>query len=378
MPVLDERTNRMFRRLLFSAIAVLAISVPVRAQSIIAEICNKGDTTLHVVRVIYSSSLLSGGSYQVNGWYGIDAGNCEVVYNFSNGEAGYLGFTFLDSHDKVRTFTAHPTRNSGPFKAMAEKFCVAASPFSYAVKTKEETQQCRVGFEPLDFSLRIDPDAAEGDRSTLEISPHQTAGGTVFGSHSSATARMIFGAEVTLYGAKWSYTNGTALPDSLISPKTGLPPLLPKQQYSPRQAPVRDYYQQIKDVMKSFQTCNTQGFPRSQVSSSMFGMDDYGVVSEGHASTVTMTDGPRIISTGDGAAIANLELDKPNIIEQGPGCVSVSFACKNGPCVKSDDKNELYWAFYVNTREQANIVISALKSIAPFYPDGAGEIHQGQ
>jgi hypothetical protein len=32
----------------------------------------------------------------------------------------------------------------------------------------------------------------------------------------------------------------------------------------------------------------------------------------------------------------------------------------------------------MNTREQANTIIEALKGIAVFYPDGAGDIHQAR
>jgi hypothetical protein len=107
-------------------------------------------------------------------------------------------------------------------------------------------------------------------------------------------------------------------------------------------------------------------------------MDDYGIVSAAHTNTVNTTDGPRVINSGEGAAIANLDLQNPNVIDQGPGCLSVSFACKNGPCVRSGNDKDVYWAFYVNTREQANSIINALRAIAPFYLDGAGDIHQGR
>jgi hypothetical protein len=33
------------------------------------------------------------------------------------------------------------------------------------------------------------------------------------------------------------------------------------------------------------------------------------------------------------------------------------------------------WAFYLNGREQVNIVLDALRAIAPYYPDGKGVIN---
>lgn len=355
----------------------MAASFPLCAQdTVIAEICNKGDTALHVARVIYSQSLFSGNSYQVTGWYGIEPADCKVVYNSDSGDPAYLGFTFLDSHDVVRTFTAHPTRNSGPFKAMAENFCVAPSPFSYVAKTKEELQQCRLGFEPLDFSLYVDPASAEGARSTFEMSPHQAAVGNVFGSHSSAKARLIFGDEVTLYGNQWSYANGAALPESLIISKTGLPPLLPKQQYSTSQAPVAGYVQEIKDVMSSFQSCSTEGFLKRMISSSQLDMDDYGIVNSMETDTFAMTDGPHSMNLAHGAAIANLDLTSPRITDDGPRCVRVIFDCKDGvPCVRSGNDTAFNWPLTVNTREQANTILNSLRAIAPYYPEGRGEIN---
>ena len=70
---------------------------------------------------------------------------------------------------------------------------------------------------------------------------------------------MIFGDVVQFDNGRWTYTNGAALTRNLISEKTGLPPLLPKKQYSPDSEPVAQLVKQIKGVMGSFQTCRDTG-----------------------------------------------------------------------------------------------------------------------
>jgi hypothetical protein len=75
-----------------------------------------------------------------------------------------------------------------------------------------------------------------------------------------------------------------------------------------------------------------------------------------------------------GAAVANLDLGNPHIDDHDPGCLLVSFDCKNGArCVRQGSDAQGWLSFWMNTREQANIVIEALKGIAVFYPDGQGE-----
>jgi hypothetical protein len=105
-------------------------------------------------------------------------------------------------------------------------------------------------------------------------------------------------------------------------------------------------------------------------------MDDYGVVIAAQSSTTVMSEGaPIVIAVADGAAIGNLDLDKPAIVEQGPDCLSVLLACRNGSCVRHGNAADSGWAFYINHRDQINIVLDALRAIAPYYPDGKGDIN---
>ena len=195
-----------------------------------------------------------------------------------------------------------------------------------------------------------------------------------FGTHSSAHGRLIYGDEVTLYGNQWRYANGVQLPPELIDSKTGLPPLIPTLQFSTAQAPVADNIRKIKEVLAGLQTCKTSLFGM-QITSSTFDMDDYGVVIAAQSSTTVMTDGPHVVRFADGAAIGNLDLDQPTIVQQGPNCLSVLLACRNGSCVRRGNAVDSGWAFYVNNRDQVNVVLDALRAIAPYYPDGKGVIN---
>ena len=97
------------------------------------------------------------------------------------------------------------------------------------------------------------------------------------------TANLIFGGAVRLQGGEWRFENGTALPAYLLDRKSGRPPLLPKQQYSPQQAPVSQYIKTIKDVLGSVQACQEYtDTTKTQLSMSVelsgVDLDDYGVL----------------------------------------------------------------------------------------------------
>lgn len=371
--ILDRGAAGRAAWLLLCAVSMTAVAVPARADTSV-EICNQGNTTLHVARVVYTQSLLFGDSYHAAGWYTIEQNRCGTVYDSGNGETVYFGFAYLDEHDTLRTWVTQPERTSdATLRPADERFCASPTPFDYTVKTKQELQQCRLGFELLDFSMYLPPT----DDTQVSYTMHAWAGDTdsaKFGTRSSARGRLIYGDEVTLYGSQWSYANGVQLPPELIDSKTGLPPLIPKRQFSTAQAPVAENIRKIKDVLAGFQSCKTSLFGM-QITSSTFEMDDYGVVVAAQSSTTVMTDGPHVVAFADGAAIANLDLDKPTIVEQGPNCLSVLLACRSGSCVRRGNAADSGWGFYLNDREQVGIVLDALRAIAPYYPDGKGDIN---
>ncbi|HEY1891770.1 MAG TPA: hypothetical protein VGG63_15275 [Steroidobacteraceae bacterium] len=359
--------------LLLCAIVLMGTSVAARADTSV-EICNQGNTTLYVARVVHTQSLLFGDHYHATGWYTVEKDRCGTVYNSDNGETVFFGFAYRDEHDTLRTWVTEPERTSdATLHAANEKFCASPTPFDYTVKTKEELQQCRLGFELLDFSMYLPPT----NDTEVSYTMHAWQGETdnaKFGTHSSAHGRLIYGDEVTLYGSQWSYASGVQLPPELIDSKTGLPPLMPKLQFSTLQAPVADNIRKIKDLLAGLQTCKTSLFGM-QITSSTFDMDDYGVVIAAQSSTTVMTDGPHVVRFADGAAIGNLDLDQPTIVQQGPNCLSVLLACRNGSCVRRGNAVDSGWGFYVNNRDQVNVVLDALRAIAPYYLDGKGVIN---
>lgn len=371
--LLTHRAAGLAAKLLLCAAAVTAVSVPARADTSV-EICNQGNTTLHVARVVYAQSLLFGDSYRASGWYTVEQNRCGTVYDSGNGETVYFGFAYLDEHDTLRTWVTEPERTSdASLRAANERFCASPTPFDYTVKTKQELQQCKLGFELLDFSMYLPPT----DDTHVSYTMHAWQGDTEsakFGTHSSAHARLIYGDEVTVYGSQWSYASGVRLPPELIDSGTGLPPLLPKWQFATGQSPVAENIRKIKDVLATFQSCKT-GLFGTQITSSTFDMDGYGVIIASQSSTTVMSDGPHVIPLTGGAAIGNLDLDKPAIVEQGPDCLSVRLPCASGACVRSGNTTDSGWAFYVNRREQIDIVLDALRAIAPYYPDGKGDIN---
>jgi hypothetical protein len=201
------------------------------------------------------------------------------------------------------------------------------------------------------------------------------------------TAHLIFGDAVHLKGGQWRFENGTALPAGLLDPKSGRPPLLPKQQYSPQQAPVSQYVKTIKDIFASVQACReytdtTKTQLAMSVESSGFDLDDYGVLVS--RTVATTPSHAQRIGYGQGAALANLDLQHAEIVDQ--GCMLLVIRCRNGSsCIRSQsvqrggdtgDIGVSFLSFEINTREQGAKILDALTAAAPFYPAGDGETHE--
>lgn len=352
-------------------LGAVALCIPFQADASVVSICNQGDTSLNVATAIYSKSMWLGDSYDVTGWYAVDPGKCAVVYSAEDPDDVYFGFTFLGSDRNLRKYVSTPSGGQDNlFKAVSENFCVAVGQvFDYKTKTKGVAAGCQAGFRPLEFSLYAGLDSDNYGRVEYTLFPRKDdRESDVIGTRPGTTARLIFGNAVQFDGSQWTYANGAALPHNLIDEKTGLPPLLPKQQYSPGSEPVAEYFRQIKSVMNSFQQCRDTSRGITLVSS-RFDMDDSGIVS--FTSSDSMGTNPPY-----GVAIANVDLNNPHIFDHDPGCVLVDFDCKDGmQCARQGNDATTWLSFWVNSREQANTIIEALKEIAPFYPDGQGEIH---
>lgn len=291
------------------------------------------------------------------------------MYSADTPDPLYLGFVYRDAASVLRAHVSDPSDPGGAAKAVSEKFCVAPNDtFDYTTKTTGGSG-CQGGYKPLEFSLYMALDEGSYGRVSYTVSPDKYNRESAALTMPSGTARLIFGDEVRFDGTHWTLADGTALSDKLIAEKTGSPPLVPRQQYSITQAPVAAYVTQIRNVFSAFKPCtNNIGQHFTAVK---FDIDSTGVI------TSAMSE-PETFQWG--AAIANLDLANPNLDRQDGGCFLFGLTCKNdAQCVRTEDNHAGTWmSMEVNTREQVDTVLNALRAIAPYYPDGEGEIHAGQ
>ena len=336
------------------------------------QICNNGNVTVKTALVETTNPFFSGTNYNVVGWYNVEPGECNQPTFGSPLVLGtYLGFAYRDIGNVLRAHIAMPQAGNYTQSA-AVPFCVATDmAFEYTTKTKPTS--CGAGYALLTFSLFIDSSDPTLGLTTYTVTPDEDEFGDPLEDSSkqgpTASARLIFGDEVALYGNQWRFSNGSAVPASLIDQKSGRPPLLPRQQYSASQEPVAGYLKQLKALFASFQACTAKiAVYDAVISAPFFNLDDYGTVVSAYRSTFGSTN------SSFGAAIANLDLANPRLIEQGVGCITVIFTCKSGECVRSGDNADSEWRTYVNSHDEADILVRALRAIVSHYPDGSGEI----
>jgi hypothetical protein len=187
--------------------------------------------------------------------------------------------------------------------------------------------------------------------------------------------RVILGEDVRFEQGGWRYANGMQVPDSLLDKATGAPPLRPKTQRPVNQAPVSTSVAEIKTTLSPIKSCQLYTGPSKDnllwsVLSPAFEMDDRGVIASRYVLSTRPGQG-----YAQGAAIANLSLAGAQVQDRG-GCKVLSIPCKNGQCVRFEDNANPSLSFFVETTEQANRILSALKVLAPLYPDGAGELRK--
>jgi hypothetical protein len=194
------------------------------------------------------------------------------------------------------------------------------------------------------------------------------------------TAQLVFGDEIHLAGTRWTYADGTFVRGPLLD-FDGHPPFRAKErQHSIGQAPVSAYIKEIRDVIRGFHACTayrdvTKRNVLSSVSSVDFSFDDFGVVES--RTVESRPPSSTIINVRRGAALANLKLDDAGIEDR--GCVILSIPCKDGVCMRTmmagEDRAYSNIMLFVNTTEQGNGLLKALKALAPFYPDGGAVPH---
>jgi hypothetical protein len=372
----------MPRRLLLWIVLAAGSTLPVFAdEPVTLKICAGGDATVYVARVVYVQSLLFGNSYHAAGWYRVDPGDCKVVYDSDEAKRNpvYLAYAYNDAGGVLRNMKPPDDPglvkgNPEALRSVREKFCVQPGvAFQYKADTKEEAQKCKPGFTLANFIDSFDPAGYTSGTQTVTVGAKRD-----FRQHpaltiGAMTAHLIFGDEVHLdEGGQWRYASGSAIATDLIVKKTGLPVLLPKRQYSTSQSPVQGYLKEIKDVMNSAQPCTDTSVLNTHYSAFAFDLDDSGVVVASDAASLF---GSNPITSKYGAALANLDLSGENLQSRGE-CYLVSFVCKDrGQCVRLGDSATVNWSLFVNTRQQGERIVNALRAIAPYYPDGEGEIH---
>ncbi|HSS31095.1 MAG TPA: hypothetical protein VLL06_08765 [Nitrospiraceae bacterium] len=189
------------------------------------------------------------------------------------------------------------------------------------------------------------------------------------------TGRMILGEDVRFEHGGWRYANGTQVPDSLLDKATGGPPLRPKSQRPVTQAPVSTYVTDITRTLGAIKSCQLYASASRDnllwsVLSPALEIDDSGVIVSRYVLSTRSEQG-----YAQGAAIANLSLIAAQIQDRG-GCKILSIPCKNGQCVRFEDNANPSLSVFVETAGQANTILSALKALAPLYPDGAGALRK--
>jgi len=185
--------------------------------------------------------------------------------------------------------------------------------------------------------------------------------------------RVILGEDVRLEQGTWRYANGRSVPDTLLDKATGGPPLRPKSQRPVTQAPVSTHVADIKAAFGAVKSCQLYTSASRDnllwsVISPAFELDDTGVIASRYVLSTRPGQG-----YAHGAAIANLSLVDAQIQDRG-GCKVVIVPCKTGQCVRFEENANPSLTFFVETSEQANRILNALRAIAPFYPSGAGEL----
>jgi len=384
---------KQMRMLLFAVSALLAPAGLQAGQTF--AICNYTQFEVSFAAA-ENNGFLSGGSWDVRGWYKIPPGKCIDDSSWGwGGRRTHVGFAFRDSGGTWGSPVFDIPSGSNVSRS-DESFCVADDAFEYSLpgdltsnllgKSNLPHQPCKAGqyFYPASiynpapsegcdahgfycagfahFDLKLKTDRA------IPVGPQaQASGGR------PVTRTLILGGEVHFDG-QWRYTNGTVLPADLIDQNSGRPPLHPKEQYSTNKAPVQGYIKEIEGVMSSLHTCAQGGFTTMttrRVNASNLVFDDTGVVG---SITVRPSGDPARLPDMEvgGAALADLYLSSAKLWKL-DGCTWVTITCKDArKCAQWRPGNaQPLIEFYVNTPEEAQQVLNLLKELAPFYPEGA-------
>ncbi len=191
--------------------------------------------------------------------------------------------------------------------------------------------------------------------------------------NAAPAGRVILGGDVRIENGAWHYTNGREVPSTLLDKSTGAPPLMPRVQRPANQAPASTSIATIKATLTAIKSCQLYTSASKDnllwsVLAPAFEMDDSGVIVSRYVLSTRPGQG-----YAQGASLANLALLSAQVQDRG-GCKILSIPCKNGQCVRFEDNANPSLSFFVETADQANRILNELKTLAPLYPDGAGEL----
>jgi hypothetical protein len=368
-----------------------------------AEVCNKGQLTVDVA-IAYRDFGFNDEFWVIDRWWHIRGGECKVVFSHTYAPNNVLNFRPFPLHlafaftDSTGVWGAAKVEPPGDIARSHLKLCVAKNDQKYREDHDDPATACKKSSEGFLIPASIDWEPTHGStccqygdygppiKFTVALGPNDravplgprtsTGGPAPTPAARPVTARLVMGDKVRFDGSRWLNSLGDPLPEDLIDPKTGHPPLLPKSQHSTNTAPVQAYITQIKDVMKSVHACTDDlVLMKRNVVSSGFDMEDTGAM----ASVNVHTDSePGSMPSPDvqAAALGNLLLSNARLEDR--GCVLLIIPCKNSEACAQWIPNRAtqFFSVLINTREQGQRVLDALKALAPFYPDGRGEIHE--
>jgi len=366
----------MLQRLALVFVLVAGLAIPAAAQ-VTLKVCDAGDTTLYVARVIHVESILLGEAYVGSGWYRIEPKDCKIVYDSEQamGNMVFLAYMYRDTSDVLRNVTPPQDSSIGgregePLQSVRERFCVRpGAPFKYKAESKTEAQACEAGLTLANFIESFDPGDYTSGGQTLSVMVDRSLHSHPALSVASRSGYLLTGRKVMLNAmGQWVYEEGPLIAKDLIVTKTGMPNLQPPQQFEYLQSPVREKYKDIQQVFRTIVPCADESQVRH--SDFLFGMTESGVVS----TTSTATSGTSKFTFSYYGVLANLDFANVQASARNE-CYLVNVFCKaNAQCVQMNDGANVLWDFWVNTKEQADRILDDLRAIAPYYPKGEPEL----
>ena len=154
-----------------------------QSDAYILRICNQGNVDVSIAMVRHRGGNLFGllgGSHYAEGWWQVDRGKCEIVYDQVPGDGGWLAFTFAYPNAGWFALPVAPegwgvleNRSQRTLYESDRSFCVADGRFSYD-GYPDDLAQCRAGVADhyvIPFTVRFSRPVLTGGETTFTIRP---------------------------------------------------------------------------------------------------------------------------------------------------------------------------------------------------------------